>query len=408
MDLSKNPVPDYDDYFSQVRTRDYAASLNTMVMFESSRGCWWGERSHCTFCALNALGMRYRSKPVPQVIDELRSLRDRYGIVNFGASDNILDRDSIDGLARELTERLPGITIFYDIRASVSREQMQALKRAGIIELEAGLENLSTPVLRRMAKATTGILNVRFLRRCAEFGIGLLWNYLYGFPGETIEEYEAVVPSIDPWLFHLHPPDVAFPVSLQRFAPYHSDPAKHNISITGPLPDYRYIHPSIDPRDLDDLAYYFEFSYLNGYDPTETARLMGRVVERWRAAYATVELRLEATVSGDGVVTIRDSRSGTERIHRLVGATALLYRLCESPVSVDELSRAALHLAPAAYLESRGSIHLILEKLTANGLLFREGDRFVAVAVPSGEFWLDLAKALPKVAPAPRPVAEAS
>ena len=31
------------------------------LLIETARGCWWGERAHCTFCGLNGGTMRYRS-----------------------------------------------------------------------------------------------------------------------------------------------------------------------------------------------------------------------------------------------------------------------------------------------------------------------------------------------------------
>ena len=42
------------------------------ILFETSRGCWWGERMHCTFCGLNGATMAYRSKSAPRALDELR------------------------------------------------------------------------------------------------------------------------------------------------------------------------------------------------------------------------------------------------------------------------------------------------------------------------------------------------
>lgn len=389
MDLSRNPVPDYDDFFVQLDSVDFKQHVNTMVMFESSRGCWWGEKSHCTFCALNALGMAYRSKPVTQVLNELRTLRDRYQITNFGASDNIIDRHSIDPLTAALASELPDITIFYDIRATVSRDQLRAMRRAGMVALEAGLENLSTPTLSRMKKATTGIANVRFLRRCAEVGISVLWNYLYGFPGERAEEYSQIAQAIDPWLFHLHAPDVAFPVSLQRYAPYHTEPQQHGIHITAPIPDYGYIY-DLPADKLTDLAYYFQFTYDNGYDPDPVGKLLLGLVDRWRTTYFGGAVWLRASLRGEQVY-IHDTRRGQEATYYLVYALSHVYRLCESPIRVFQLARALRRDHPAAYLQCGGNVERMVEQLEELHLLFREGEKVVAIAVPEREdFWLEI------------------
>ena len=42
--------------------RGYTLLGRPVDVVETSRGCWWGERSHCTFCGLNGMGMTYRSK----------------------------------------------------------------------------------------------------------------------------------------------------------------------------------------------------------------------------------------------------------------------------------------------------------------------------------------------------------
>jgi ribosomal peptide maturation radical SAM protein 1 len=394
MDLSRNPVPDYDDFFEQLDTVDFKHHVKTMVMFESSRGCWWGEKSHCTFCALNALGMAYRSKPVSQVLNELRFLRDRYRITNFGASDNIIDRHSIDPLTAALAEQLPDITIFYDIRATVSREQLRSMRRAGMVALEAGLENLSTPTLARMKKATTGIANVRFLRRCAEVGISVLWNYLYGFPGEKREEYFQLAGAIEPWLFHLHAPDVAFPVSLQRYAPYHNEPEKYGIHNTGPIPDYTYIY-DLPTDKLADLAYYFQFVYDDGYDPEPVGKLLQGIVERWREAFFGGAARLGASLRGEQVC-IQDTRCGPAPPYFLDFALSRAYRLCESPVRAGQLARTLRRDHPAAYLQCRGDVAAMIERLDELKLLFREGEKVVAIAVPEREdFWLKAHKEEP-------------
>ncbi|MCA9823729.1 MAG: cobalamin-dependent protein, partial [Dehalococcoidia bacterium] len=66
-DLQLSPSPDYDDYFLQRRTLQQAGKLKFEVEslpFESSRGCWWGQQSHCVFCGINDEVMPFREKPV--------------------------------------------------------------------------------------------------------------------------------------------------------------------------------------------------------------------------------------------------------------------------------------------------------------------------------------------------------
>ena len=64
--LESLPDPLYDDFFADAREvglldntvwRDRAS-----IPFEASRGCWWGQKKHCTFCGLNGEGMAFRVK----------------------------------------------------------------------------------------------------------------------------------------------------------------------------------------------------------------------------------------------------------------------------------------------------------------------------------------------------------
>ena len=51
--------PDYDDYYQQLGELEAGPSkgLDRILLYEGSRGCWWGEKHHCTFCGLNAQAM---------------------------------------------------------------------------------------------------------------------------------------------------------------------------------------------------------------------------------------------------------------------------------------------------------------------------------------------------------------
>jgi ribosomal peptide maturation radical SAM protein 1 len=43
------PYLDYDDFFTQLETSGLNLQLPSWVLFETSRGCWWGERKQCAF-----------------------------------------------------------------------------------------------------------------------------------------------------------------------------------------------------------------------------------------------------------------------------------------------------------------------------------------------------------------------
>ena len=55
------------------------------------------------------------------------------------------------------------------------------------------------------------------------------WNLLYGFPGETREDYEqilAMLPSIE----FLDPPVACGPIRMDRFSPYFETPEEFGLT----------------------------------------------------------------------------------------------------------------------------------------------------------------------------------
>src|SRR6185295_12738600 len=87
------PMPDYEEYFERLEQATFADEVTPQVRLphETSRGCWWGEKSHCTFCGLNGTSMAYRSKSPDRVVAELTALAQRYQRVDFFCVDLIFD-----------------------------------------------------------------------------------------------------------------------------------------------------------------------------------------------------------------------------------------------------------------------------------------------------------------------------
>ncbi|HEY0557520.1 MAG TPA: RiPP maturation radical SAM C-methyltransferase, partial [Thermoanaerobaculia bacterium] len=182
------PDPDYNEYFETLFRLGPQAVLGNAapgLLFETSRGCWWGEKQHCTFCGLNALGMQFRAKSPAAALGQLERLSARYNINKFEAVDNIIDHRYIEKLCGPLGERRFDYRIFYEVKANISPRQLKAMARAGITRIQPGIESLNTHILALMRKGTTMIRNVRLLKWAHYPGMQVGWNILLGFPGET-------------------------------------------------------------------------------------------------------------------------------------------------------------------------------------------------------------------------------
>lgn len=389
-DLAENPIPSYDDYFHQLALYDLQESIDPFLVFETSRGCWWGQVTPCKFCALNTLAMDYRSKPVDRIVDEMAAMVDRYQVTRFATADNVLAQSLAFPLGEALSRSLPGLTISTDIRPEINRRDMQSLAKAGVVEVVAGLENLSTPVLKVMRKGTNRLLNIRFLRRCKEFGVHPLWNYLYGFPGESDNMYTNAVQMATALLFHLPAPDVAFALSMQRYSAYHCFPEENGIVLQGAIDDYAYIY-GLDEEVRNHLAYYFKFDYTNHYDPERNGRIISDLVDQWRSAYFSGSARLEARRDRHGV-SIIDTRQGLLKHYRLSPLESLVLRLCESPISVSRLKKVLRKKYSSAYLQLVGRVFPVMKGLESKMVVASESNRYVALPVPDdpATFWLKL------------------
>ena len=65
---------DYEPFLDRFEKYFADTGAKPVLPFETSRGCWWGERAHCTFCGLNGLSMAYRAMKPEVAIDLFQSL----------------------------------------------------------------------------------------------------------------------------------------------------------------------------------------------------------------------------------------------------------------------------------------------------------------------------------------------
>jgi ribosomal peptide maturation radical SAM protein 1 len=47
-EMDELPYPDFSDYFRDLRQSPASSAVVPTLLFETSRGCWWGAKQHCT------------------------------------------------------------------------------------------------------------------------------------------------------------------------------------------------------------------------------------------------------------------------------------------------------------------------------------------------------------------------
>lgn len=287
--LDDIPAPDYDTFFAQWDitvgdpTRSDALRRDELWLpYESSRGCWWGAKHHCTFCGLNANGMTHRIKNADKVAREISALSRRHDLEKVLMVDNIMPHSYFSTLLPKLSETEDKLHVFYEQKANLGRTRMAALAGAGIKDIQPGIESLSTQTLKLMRKGSSLSVNLDCLRQARSAGISAAWNLLSDFPGDVAEEY-ARMAEIVPLLHHLEPPDGLGGLSIDRFSPYHMDPAAFGISNVRPMPSYEEVFPGHDdPR----LAYHFVGDYVSGLrSAPDVARTLRDALADWSEAW---------------------------------------------------------------------------------------------------------------------------
>jgi ribosomal peptide maturation radical SAM protein 1 len=412
-DLDALPVPDYSDFFARYDDSGYEWGVDVFVPIENARGCWWGERHHCTFCGLNADTMAFRHKSPERVMDELRTQYGRFGIERFASVDTILDTSYYRTLLPTLRDGDLNLRLFYEIKANVKREQVKLLADAGLTLLQPGLEHLSTDVLRIMRKGTSYRQNVCLLKWARERDITLFWAILYGFPGETLDHYSEIAERI-PSLVHLFPPKALVRVRVDRFSPLFFEPEALGLSRIYPADAYRHVYP-FDDDELAGFAYHFQGDYADR-DPDLNGQiedLVGDLVRAWNDRFFH-GARLDV-IEGSRRALIRDTRAdGAPRHYLLEGLARRVYEECDAgrPLSrlvalADEpdrpheghpvegiialehdlaieimLERAAEHDWPVVRIGGgeAAPIEELLEAMEEPGLMTRDGDWWISLA----------------------------
>ncbi|GHO88866.1 RiPP maturation radical SAM C-methyltransferase [Dictyobacter formicarum] len=375
-DMDALPFPQFDDFFTQWE----AVALDTglpKLLFETSRGCWWGEKHHCTFCGLNGQTMSFRSKSARRAIDEIVHLTSAYPHSSIAVVDNILDMKYFKEFLPELATRQLGLELFYEVKANLRKDQLQLLRDAGVRQIQPGIESLSSQVLEIMNKGVKGLQNIQLLKWCKELGIIPHWSIIWGFPGEPPEEYARMAELI-PLLSHLTPPIMAGTIRLDRFSPNYDNAEQLGFLDVTPYPAYGYIYP-FSEQSLANLAYFFTYRYEDDRDIISYARPIHERVLEWQDTHAQSEL---FSINKDTHLLIRDRRPIAQRpLVILSGLQRVLYCACDGIRSLGQLYQVAKdHLEPEEL--SCRQVEDALQSLVEQQLMIREGDLFLGLAIP--------------------------
>jgi ribosomal peptide maturation radical SAM protein 1 len=382
VELDTIPTPDYQDYFTQLEAtgrRELLDGRPVIMPIEFSRGCWWGEKHHCTFCGLNALGMNFRAKNPERAMTEITALLTRYPSVHIEAVDNILDMKYLTSLCEDMAAHHWDINVFYEVKANLTREQVSTLRRAGILRIQPGIESLSSSVLKLMRKGSNRLLNIRLLKWAKYYGIDVSWNLLMGFPEESDEDYLEQL-ELMPSLVHLQPPSGCQRIWLERYSPYFED-STFGFSEMQPRSCYRHIYP--DSLDHAKIAYFFDY-IAPGTCSEDIRAQVAAGIKEWKRRHREENPSLLYQRLPGRLVLI-DRRATEPKRAVLSGWQADAYEACgDAPRSARKVCEAVR--SPGDDL-TEAQVTSFFKACCRSGVMVGEDGTYLSLALPENPGW---------------------
>jgi radical SAM superfamily enzyme YgiQ (UPF0313 family) len=197
-DLDALPFPDFDNmpierYFKKGNTWGITQKSARNIPIMATRGC----PSDCTFCQ-RFLGKKFRVRSPQNIVQELSFWKDKYQVSEFNFFDdnftlfkkNVLEVcDLIHRKGLDITFRFPN-----GVREDcLDAEILDALKSVGCYHLDFGIESGSQKVLDLMRKGKRIEKIVEKVDLCKKAGFTLSSGFLFGTPGETLEDMEETI-----------------------------------------------------------------------------------------------------------------------------------------------------------------------------------------------------------------------
>jgi len=163
-------------------------------MVQTTRGCPF----KCDFCSVSDFfGQTYRTRPIPDVIREIKELRDHTTV--FFVDDNIAGRPVY---ARKLFEALIPLKIRWFGQGAVliakDVELLRLARKSGCFGLFIGFETLSSQNLKQMGKTTGHVQNYSTaIKKIHDSGIGIVGAFILGLDSDDQSVFENTVDFIN-------------------------------------------------------------------------------------------------------------------------------------------------------------------------------------------------------------------
>lgn len=198
-DLDTLPYPAYDAihverYLGSWRNgHNKLRNTNRIMPLFTSRGCPY----NCIFCH-NLQGKKFRPRSPEHVLGEIELLVRKYGIKEIEISDDIFNFDLVRAkrIISGIIERnyKIGLSFPNGLRADrMDEELLDLLRKAGCNRICYAVESASMRIQKIVGKAINLDKTLKIIEYTARKGISVGAYFMFGFPGETLEDMEETI-----------------------------------------------------------------------------------------------------------------------------------------------------------------------------------------------------------------------
>ncbi len=163
----------------------------------TSRGC----PNNCSFCSTPVTSKRlWRAASVEKIIENIRFLKDSYGIGTFYLIDDnfMVDLKRVEHFMDRLKEEKLNIHwgtqgVCVDTVNRMSADFVDKLEKSGCVEMSIGIESANPEILSMINKRFNIEDVLTANEKLAGKNIAVKFNMIIGFPGETIAGVKKTV-----------------------------------------------------------------------------------------------------------------------------------------------------------------------------------------------------------------------
>lgn len=363
-------TPDFDEYFASLDSLGLTpSSVIHSLPIEGSRGCPY----ECSFCGVPlSWGTSFRCRTAEAIVRDMRQLSKKYRVLSFLFVDNITPSNP-NRLFQSISAEGVDYRMFFELRANISPRTLRHMKRAGVTNVQIGVEALSTSLLTKMNKRTRAINNVATMKHCEALGIFTGNNLIIGHPLTTEEEIDETIRAMD-FCRGFFPPDGLSQYTLQVGSRDYEHRERLGCREVSNAVEYRDAYPSEIFDKLDLLWKDAEYEK----EPANWERIKAPLAS-WREDYfrlrrALLDRPILSYVDGGSFLIIDDYRSGTLDRWELDEEQRGIYLFADE--AIRSLDAYEMHFGrPATELLA------VLDALASLKLVFREGDEFISLAI---------------------------